>query len=161
MRDLKPLLRLLGALLLFAGLCGQPARAADDPDVRELMTPEEFNAAGLERLSPQEIEALNRWLIRYTAKEAPVQRRASVAVREAMKEDDVTEIRTRIVGDFAGWDGKTVFRLENGQVWQQRIDGHFRKRLSSPEVVISKNVLGLWMLRVVEGDRAVGVKRIQ
>jgi hypothetical protein len=161
MRDLKPLLQRLGALLLLVGLLGLPARAADAPDVRELMTPEEFGAAGLERLSPQEIEALNRWLVRYTANEAPVQRRASPAVREAMAEVDAVEIRTRIAGDFSGWNGKTVFRLENGQVWQQRTDGRWTRRLQSPEVVLSKNVLGFWMLRVVDGDRAVGVKRIQ
>jgi hypothetical protein len=39
------------------------------------MTPEEFDASGLEKLSPQEIEALNRWIVRYTAHEAPEVRR--------------------------------------------------------------------------------------
>ena len=160
MRNLKSLLAAIcaGVLLTFTQF---PAHAASAPDVRELMTPEEFSAAGLERLSPQEMDALNRWLIRYPANEAPTQRRASPAVKQAIAEVDATEIRTRIVGDFNGWNGKTVFRLENGQVWQQRMDGRWQRRLKSPEVVISKNYLGFWMLRVLDGDRAVGVKRIQ
>ena len=28
-------------------------------------------------------------------------------------------IHSRIVGDFEGWEGETVFPLENGQLWQQ------------------------------------------
>jgi len=28
-------------------------------------------------------------------------------------------IESRIEGDFEGWDGDTVFRLQNGQIWQQ------------------------------------------
>ena len=44
---------------------------ATGPDVRVLMTPEEFQAAGLDKLSPQELEALNRWVVRYTAGDAP------------------------------------------------------------------------------------------
>jgi hypothetical protein len=157
-RRLSDRIRILVALLLCltAG-----ARAADAPDVRELMTPDEFRAAGLERLSPAEIEALNRWLIRYTAREAPTQRRASPAVREEIAKEDATEIRTRIDGAFTGWDGHTVFILQNGQVWQQRTEGRWRRKLDSPEVVFEKNPLGFWMMRVIDGDRAVGVKRVR
>jgi hypothetical protein len=27
--------------------------------------------------------------------------------------------RTHIVGEFKGWTGTTIFRLENGQIWTQ------------------------------------------
>ena len=33
-------------------------------------------------------------------------------------------------------------------------------RASAPEVELSKNFMGYWMLRVLEADRAVGVTRI-
>ena len=161
MRNRRPIPHTLFAVLVLVLCTVGSVRAANSPDVRKLMTPEEFNAAGLETLSPAQIDALNRWLIRYTANEAPVQRRASPAVKEAMADVEISETRTRIVGDFNGWTGKTVFRLENGQVWQQRMDGRWQRRLKSPEVVISRNMLGFWMLRVVDGDRAIGVKRIQ
>ena len=28
-------------------------------------------------------------------------------------------IESQILGDFSGWEGETIFRLTNGQVWQQ------------------------------------------
>ena len=29
-------------------------------------------------------------------------------------------VESRIAGDFKGWDGETSYKLQNGQVWQQR-----------------------------------------
>ena len=125
------------------------------------MTPEEFSAAGLGKLSPAEIEALNRWVIRYTAGEARIISVQSPVVREAIRQFDATGIRTRIVGEFTGWTGETVFRLENGQVWKQRLPGRWFYRASSPEVEIKKNMMGYWMLRVVDADRGIGVTQVK
>jgi hypothetical protein len=149
-------------LLLACGWLALPAVAADAaPDIRTLMTPEEFHAAGLGKLGPAEIEALNKWLLHYTVKDAPTQRKVNPVVKEEMKKMDDTVIRTRIAGAFTGWSGKTLFRLENGQVWKQRMDGKWYKRAESPEVELKKNMLGLWMLRVIDGDKAIGVTRIE
>jgi hypothetical protein len=135
--------------------------SAEPPlDVRAIMTPEEFKAAGLERLSPAELEALNRWLLRYTARETSELRQHNEVISEEIRKVEEEGVRTRIVGEFTGWDGNTIFRLENGQVWRQRLPGSFRYRASAPEVELSKNFMGYWMLRVVEADRSVGVTRI-
>ena len=148
-------------VLLFALTATLPAAAANNtPDVRQLMTPEEFRAAGLERLSPAEIEALNRWVVRYTARDAPEVRLRSVEVREEIEKVDATGIRTRIAGEFRGWDGSTVFRLENGQTWKQRLPGRWFHRAQSPEVELRKNMMGYWVMRLVEADRAIGVSRV-
>ena len=153
---------LLTSLLLAAALLGASAgHGAATPDVRALMSPEEFDAAGLGRLTPAEIEALNAWLIRYTAGEAPVLRASSPAVREEVRKTEATVIRSRIAGPFEGWSGRTLFRLENGQLWQQRMSGSWRHRAESPEVEIRKNLLGMWELRMVESGRQVGVTRIE
>jgi hypothetical protein len=154
MRLLLPLFVFLGAVFALA------ASADDSPDVRTLMTPEEYSAAGLGKLSPAEIEALNRWVIRYTAKEAPVMREHSTVVREEIKRVDAAVYKTRIVGEFRGWYGDTIFRLENGQTWRQRLSGKWFHKADSPEVEISKNVMGYWVLRVVGEDRSVGVVRV-
>lgn len=148
------------AAILLACALALPALADQDPDVRSLMTPEEFSAAGLGKLSPAEIEALNRWVVRYTAGEAPVMRAHSEVVREEIKRVDSAVMRTRIVGEFRGWYGDTVFRLENGQTWKQRLAGKWYHRADSPEVELRKNVMGYWVLRVVEADRSVGVVRV-
>jgi hypothetical protein len=147
-------------LLLLALAVVRPALAVDSPDVRTLMTPEEFRAAGLDRLSPAEIEALNRWVVRYTAKDAPDVRQRSEVVREEIEKVEATGVRTRIVGEFRGWEGNTVFRLENGQTWKQRLPGRWFHKAMSPEVELRKNVMGYWVMRLVEADRAIGVTRI-
>src|SRR5690606_4924947 len=36
-------------------------------------------------------------------------------------------IESRIDGEFEGWEGETVFKLLNGQIWQQ-IDGRYKYR---------------------------------
>jgi hypothetical protein len=133
----------------------------EGPDVRALMTPEEFKAAGLDKLSPEELEALNRWVVRYTAKDAPEVRRNDVVVQAEIVKIDADAIKTRIAGEFRGWEGETVFRLENGQVWKQRLPGHWSYRADSPEVELRKNMMGFWVLKVVEADRAVGVTRVK
>jgi len=145
----------LGLLLL----CG--IADAEGPDVRALMTPEEFQAAGLDKLTAEEIAALNRWVVRYTAKDAPEVRRTDVVVQAEIEKVDADGIRTRIVGDFRGWDGDTQFRLENGQVWKQRLPGRWFYRAQSPEVELRKNTMGNWVLKVVAAGRGVGVTRLK
>jgi hypothetical protein len=146
---------------LASGLLLAAAVAAEaPPDVRAIMTPDEFKAAGLDRLSPSELEALNRWLLRHTARQASELRQHSELVSEEILKVEREGIRTRIAGEFNGWDGDTIFRLENGQVWKQRLPGNWHYRASAPEVELTKNFMGYWMLRVLEADRAVGVTRI-
>lgn len=149
-------------MLLALALPGAaPVQADEAPDVRRLMSPEEFRDAGLERLSPVEIEALNAWVLRYTAGDAVVLRRSNASVREEIRNAEAAVIRSRIVGEFRGWDGDTVFQLQNGQTWQQRIGGRWFHRASEPEVEVRRNVLGYWELRIVDADRSVGVKPLR
>lgn len=131
------------------------------PGVQKLMTEEEFRDAGLEQLDADELEALNAWLIRYTAGESAVIRsdKTIVEVQEAKKE---FEIVSRIAGDFDGWSGKTIFRLENGQTWRQRLSGRYSySGPPNPEVRITKNLFGFYELTVVETGKTVGVKTVR
>ncbi len=133
----------------------------DGPDVRTLLTPEQFHAAGLDKLTEQEIDALNRWLLSYTVKDAPEVRRTDAVVKAEVKKVEAEGTKTRIVGPFRGWDGDTVFTLENGQVWKQRLPGRWFFHADSPEVELRKNLLGFWEMRVVAGNRAIGVTRVR
>jgi len=144
-------------VVLFHGV----ALADDAPDVRTLMSAEEFEAAGIGKLAPGEIEALNRWLLRYTAKDAPEVRRSSEQVQAEIRKVDDAGTRSQIAGDFRGWNGNSVFRLKNGQVWKQRIGGRWFYRATDPEVLIRKNRLGFWEMTVVAADRSVGVTRVE
>lgn len=133
-----------------------PALADDEfPGVRKLMSDEEFRSAGLDDLTPKQLKALDAWLLRYTAGEAELLQDTNKTVRAARADQEVV---SRIVGDFDGWSGETLFRLENGQVWEQRLDGRYRYRGEpNPEVRIDRNWLGFFRMTVIGTGRTVGV----
>lgn len=70
-------------------------------------------------------------------------------------------IRSRIDGTFKGWRGKTRFRLENGEIWQQRQSSTYITTLESPEVVIRKGRMNFYTMEVPATGRKVHVKRIR
>ena len=158
-------MRRLAATLLFTVGCAAGVVAAQDfPGIEKLMSAEEFEAAGLGKLSDSEREALDAWLLRYTADEAETLRKTRATVKE--KAEEAARIETRVRAPFEGWNGETVFRLENGQVWRQRIDGRFFYRDDAypgdaRDVVIDKNFLGFWRLTHVASGRSVGVTRVR
>ena len=148
----------LACVLAAVGPYGNAAEEAF-PGVERLMSAEEFRATGLEKLSTEELEALDSWLIRYTAGDATVLQETNEAVREAKR--DYT-IESRITGDFNGWSGKTYFRLENGQTWQQRLSGKYRYQgAANPAVRIDRNWLGFYRMTLIESGRSIGVSLVQ
>lgn len=144
--------------LCLALSCPVLADTSAFPGIKKLMTEEEFSSAGLEKLSPEEREALNTWLITYTAFEAPEMRRSNKEVKQAEADH---EVHANIVGEFKGWSGKTVFKLDNGQVWRQRLDGRFSYRGDDKAVIIKKNFVGYYKMTHVASGSAVGVTRLQ
>jgi hypothetical protein len=76
-------------------------------------------------------------------------------------DDAENSFRARIDGPFEGWRGDTVFRLDNGQVWQQRRSDVFVTELDSPEVILKRNRLGFYSMEVPAVDETVLVKRIR
>ena len=130
----------------------------DFPGIEKLMSPEDYARAGLGKLTPEERAALDAWLVRYTAGDAQVVAQTSKEVREAAEE---AAIIARILPPFEGWDGKTVFRLDNGQVWRQRQSGRYRHEAGrDTEVRISKNFFGFYVLTVTSSGRSVGVELV-
>lgn len=82
---------------------------------------------------------------------------------EQIEMSPVTSIEARLVGDFMGWTGKTVFTLDNGQVWRQTNnyirDYIPRDPIPAPKVTISRGRLGSYNLQVEGVKRIVQVKR--
>jgi hypothetical protein len=128
------------------------------PGIEALMTPQEYRAAGLEKLTPAEREALNSFLIRYTAEDSQVLLHTDEDVQKAVDEQEIVSV---IQQPFRGWSGETVFHLENGQVWQQRQGGNYPYRGSHPEVRITRNFMGFYRMELVENGKAVQVKRLK
>ena len=125
--------------------------------VRKMMSAEEFKAAGLDKLSPAQIHKLDRWFLRYLAYDAEQTVKADKKIHKLQK----TGVRRRIVGHFSGWTGKTVFRLDNGEVWKQRIESRYAKSLENPEVEIKKNLFGFYEMKILKTGRRLGVTRVK
>lgn len=153
-----PVLHLLCAILLLVRPLTGAAQDTTFPGIEALMTPQEFKAAGLDKLSPAEREALNGFLIRYTAEDSQVLLNTDEEVKKAVEEQEIVSV---IQQPFSGWTGDTIFRLENGQVWQQRHGGNYPYRGSHPQVRITKNFMGFYRMELVENGKAVGVKRLK
>jgi hypothetical protein len=137
------------------------AQVADgnSPPVKSLMTPEDFSASGLDKLTEAERAHLSEWLVRYRqgATDGPKPPKTT----EQRAEEQEVEIAAKVLPAFKGWSGKTIFRLDNGQVWQQRQSGKMRYSGSDSTVIIYQNMLGGYMLKHVDSGRAMGVERIE
>jgi hypothetical protein len=83
---------------------------------------------------------------------------------ELIESDDIDtpqEIRSRLIGEFAGWRGNTEFRLENGQVWRQAEEGRLVYEADAPLVTIRRGAFNSYRLSVEGVNRTVRVRRIE
>ncbi len=144
----------------------------------EQLTPEERAAAGLDRLTAvqqAELDRLAERFVREGARQAVevAKAEAKAEVEQQVKQreeerfglfkaqDKVEGIRSRIAGTFKGWSGKTLFRLENGQVWVQAdaSDTYWVPAQPGPEVEVRESGIGGWKLYLLPNERWVRVRR--
>ena len=135
--------------------------------IEERMTGKEFSETGLVKLTPDELAALNQWLRSHsvaTLENASTQGRDMRGLEQMAREaTDGSTVVSRIVGSFDGWDGKgTIFRLENGMVWEQAESGTFHMPTTENRVVrIEPGFFSSWRLQVEGYNKTVRVERIQ
>lgn len=169
MRPIRPLL--LATLLAWPAL----SFAQDAPPLEQAMSAEEFRAAGLEKLSADELARLNAWLDRR------VQQQASVAVAAAVEQareegrKEVVEknrgffhfgseepIEASLAGEFTGFGSRKRYTLDNGQVWEQTdATSMAGVRKANPRVRIKPGALGVWWLRVDGYNTQAKVQRVE
>lgn len=150
------------AIVVGLGLAGlTAAHAAEFSTLEERMKQSEFNAAGLGKLTPDELKSLNDWLrVHGLAPGAPVARGESLEFYPNEKEREVVE--AHIDGKLTGWLGKTVFKLDNGQVWQQaETSQRSDLGLTNPAVRIKPMLMGSWLMSVEGCGCSLRVKRIK
>jgi hypothetical protein len=70
------------------------------------------------------------------------------------------ELVAKVIPAFRGWSGKSVFHLDNGQMWQQRTPGKLRYSGTDSTVTITQNVIGKFKMKHQGTGRSVGVKRV-
>jgi hypothetical protein len=130
--------------------CVQPARAAREKisdDIQQIMTPEEFKAAGLNKLSPDELAKLNAWIQGY--RQVAEQKAEKVATARASKVErtKMDLLVSRVDGSFTGLTGRTLIRLEDGTVWKQANaeDRYRSKNMDHPAAAVIHGVFGYKM----------------
>lgn len=69
-------------------------------------------------------------------------------------------IETKVDGDFEGWEGETIVKLMNGQIWQQTEYHYTYHYAYMPDVLIYKSG-GSWKMKVEGVDKAVRVERLK
>ena len=159
------IISLFVGLLLLVSSRLTPLRAAEPesspfPGVQKAMSPEDYEAAGLQKLDPAERAKLDEFIRNYV--NVSNERVATSAVDKAVKENKVSApevIQSRIVGPFTGYTGRTVFTLENGQRWaQSQRDSAYFPKIDSPPVVIVKAGFGYRMH--IAGGGAIRVSKV-
>ena len=157
--------RLLAPVLLVLSFF---AATAAGSTFTSTLGPDELSAAGIEGLTPAQIERLNELVERY--KRAEVSREVVKAVKETHEKElgldsqgSGTRIETILIGTCNGWKKDTRFRLENGQIWKvANSDSKYlhTKTLTNPAVVIEPAAIsGFWLK--IEGLPKVRVKRVK
>jgi hypothetical protein len=138
--------------------------------LEERMTAKEFRNSGLEKLSEEELRALNDWIRghslgaeeggQYAANDPANQEGDRRGFRDYYGQR--TPITTRIKGTFNGWNGETVFELENGMIWKQAEQHKLgAKTRENPEVTIEPGFLSAWYLRIDGINKRLRVTRVE
>lgn len=161
-------MRLSAVLLLsLAALTtGADALAAGDfSTLEERMTDEEFRAAGLDRLSAEELASLNAWLARRNLSTRP----APAGGTQGFKPDGLfgdSGDRSRVVSRATSSQDEigvgSVIALENGQSWRIT-DGNLSLSggLAGRTVTVEPAMMGSWLLKVEGYNRALRATRVR
>ena len=169
---MRPLLLLVSALLLGCALPVLAQTAATQPPIEQAMTPEQFKAAGLDKLSADELANLNAWLNRtITTETARAAEQAAVQTKERVESENRgffhfgsdEPIEARITGTFNGFRKGNTYTLDNGQQWRQTDTASLAGvRVENPAVRITPSIIGnTWYLRIDGYNTRAKVERIK
>jgi hypothetical protein len=129
--------------------------------LQQRMSGAEFKAAGLDKLSPQELENLDSWLRTQGKTTTRVVNSSGKPVFYTNGNKRNT-IDAHIVGHFAGWSGHNQVTLDNGQQWQQiGSDQPSCGATENPTAKIKPSLFGNWLMYVQSCNDMVHVKRLR
>lgn len=153
------------AISLFLNFAFTTAAHSDETSLKERMGEEEFRAAGLHKLSSDELATLEAWLEGRESEDSADQVAAESETDERGLEEESgrTTIESRIVGTFSGWKGRgTTFELENGMVWRVTEDESFVTReVENPKVEVRPGAFGTWRLHIEDHRTWARVRRVR
>lgn len=144
------------------------------------LTPEKMRAAGLARLTPEELAELEILVQRYKTGEVGTVPAPSASTAEpkpsrlvpdwvsalitleraGVQPEKANAMENQLKGNFSGWSGRTTFSLENGQKWTQANNDSYvySPTLKSPKVKIYPAALGTYWLEIEDVNQRCRVK---
>lgn len=132
------------------------------------MTPEEFKAAGLDKLSVDELARLNAWLNRTLDTETG---KAAATARKEVEDENRgffdfgsnEPVIGTITGEFRGFSRGREYILDNGQVWRQTDAATLvGARRENPAVRITPSLVGnAWYMAIEGYNTRAKVERIK
>ncbi len=136
----------------------------DFPGLEKTMDSDTYERAGLRKLSSEERAVLDEYIRSYVSgkQKSAATAAATEAVDKAIQEHKVEPpqiTESRLVGTFKGVGPRTIFKLENGQVWKPT-NGETSPSpaIENPRVIIYKDFAGYKMF--IEGASTIRVKRV-
>jgi hypothetical protein len=152
---------LAAPIALAAALALAPAVAFAQGPIQQQMTPQQFKAAGLDKLSPQELASLNAWLGNTIEVES---QKAATKVTEEIEAFEKRElVLASLVGEFHGFGMGKQYTLDNGQVWVQTSNTELPGvHLKNPKVRIKPTLFGSGAYLSIEGyNTSATVRRLK
>jgi len=101
------------------------------------------------------LSQLEKWAISTASKAQNAPRRLSQPTIEPE-----AVIESQIDGEFEGWEGETIFKLTNGQIWQQASYDYMYHYAYMPEVIIY-TTSGGYKMKVEDVEETIEVVRIR
>ncbi|MEK8028647.1 hypothetical protein [Pseudaquabacterium rugosum] len=156
----------LFAIAVLAPPLTDPAFAqAPAASLDRLVPTERQVALGLDKLSPEQRAGVVRLLQEayqlgvQNGKEQGAGGRAAPQ-SPAPSPQTPSVIETQVSGDFNGWEGETIVKLMNGQIWQQTEYHYYYHYSFMPKALIFRSGGG-YKMKIDGIDKAVGVQRLR
>ncbi len=147
--------------LLLASPLAVVAQTGPSSSLRERMGDTEFQAAGLGKLSPPELARLEAWLAAHPRTET---KRVSASGKPVFyaTSNKRAAFEAHIAGHFAGWTGRNLITLDNGQQWRQIGSDQPACGSSDNAVVkVKPSLFDSWMMYVKGCNGNVHVERVK
>jgi hypothetical protein len=157
------MITLLRIAILAAAVAAPLGALAQQPPVTldRLVTIERQKALGLDKLTPEQRAGLARLFQEtYQLGVQSVQQQSGAGTQQRGATSTLSVVETQVDGEFNGWEGETIVKLINGQIWQQTEYHYHYHYAYMPKVLVYRSGGG-YKMKVDGVDKAVGVERLR
>jgi len=128
--------------------------------LESFIAPEQQRMVGIQKLTKDEREELRRRLAGAYLQGMEHGRKMATVLPPKLAATGVSTVESHIEGEFEGWEGETVVKLDNGQIWEQTEYHYHYHYAYRPKVLIYLSG-AVYKMKVDGIEKAVGVTRIK